>query len=261
MCMSNNQRSVQKLVSAVGTTNQFVMVTKWMLLYGADSALVYEQLQRGGADADYRQEVCYRTAEVWTGEPSVWTGTGNVRSGLATAATPFSWTANVTTLASLWNGSPGKAMWIQFAVRARSNAAAVATSWSRLVVALDNKAKVAGGRTVQVQPDTNATFSSTVELTPWFSAQDLAAVMGAIRITGVTGTLAYQLVGRTLAGPGSYPGAWTTLGTPQTTATNTLFNTGDLSLVPGANLSAQVGLQFSGTVTATVQVVVGARYA
>jgi hypothetical protein len=258
MCMFDNRQGASAQVSVLGSSFQFAYTTKWMFLYGADAATVYEQLQRGGADADYRQEVYYRTAEVWTGEPSGWTGTGNVRSGLATAADPFSWTASVS-VASLWNGTSGKAMWIQFAVKAKSNVAAtVVASWSRLVVSLDNKAKVVAARTRQVGPSATAQI---LPLSRWFAAQDLSKVMGAFRVTGVNGTLSYQLVFRTLAGPGSYPSAWAAIGTAQSTAADKLYNTGDLTVTAGTNLSTQVGLQVSGTVTATVQAIVAARYA
>lgn len=258
MCMSNNRASGSKLCEAFGTTYQFAYTTRWMLLYGADAAFVYEQLQNGGGDADYRQEVFYRTAEVWTGQPSTWSGTGNVRSGIATATTTFSWTSS-TSVVSLWNGTSGKAMWIQFAVKAKSNATSWVNSWSRMVVSLDNKAKLVAGRRIQVLPNAN---DQIVPLSRWLSGQDLTAAMGAFRITGVSGgTLTYQLVARTLLGPGSYPGAWGGLGTAQTAAADKLYNTGDLPVTPGTNLSVQLGLKFSGTVVATVEVAVGARYA
>lgn len=259
MCMSNNRASNQGQFSAFGTTLQFAYTTRWMLLYGADAAYVYEQLQNGGADADYRQEVYYRTAEVFTGEPSAWTGTGNTRSGIATATTTFSWTAS-TSVAARWNGTSGKAMWIQFGVMAKSNTAATwAASWSKLVVSLDNKAKLVAGRRIQVQPNAS---SQIVPLSRWLPGQDLTAAMGAFRITGVSGgTLTYQLVARTLLGPGSYPGAWGTIGTGLTASADKLFNTGDLTVTPGTNLMVQLGLQYSGSVVATIEAALAARYA
>ena len=99
--------------------------------------------------------------------------------------------------------------------------------------------------TFEIEPDANASQSSYYVITKApFPVLGLAGFMFGAIVTGVGGTLQWNVAWRQIEATAENPGAWTDLlGTPASATANSEWNSGNLAVTPGTNGWAELALK------------------
>ncbi|MEQ1503974.1 MAG: hypothetical protein ABMB14_17160 [Myxococcota bacterium] len=233
------------------TTASFVtmLVGPMMLAYGSDTLRVTGTLR--ALAGNFGAKVRWRTFSARSEEPNAWTDSATVRN----AAGEFS---EDISLAGI-----GSNLWVQAALAGGlvsgvtpAEAFASFQAWTK------GNGVLIATETFEVEPDANTGQNSYYLLGNEFPALGLTGVMVAAVVTGVSGTLKWNIGSRLVQADPANPGAWTDLlGVDATATGNTTWNSGNLALAPGAFATVQCALKIpANNARGRLQVLLAAKY-
>lgn len=223
------------------------LVTQWVLAHGTAANQLRLLSSIRDREGNYEHKMSYQTASVSQRYPDPWTGSATVRS------TNDAFLENFPS--SAWSGK----LWVRGGL-------AVASSNGQGGAQVEVQAAVVGNaqlfpvKTLDLQPDLNASSTAYHVISGPIPALGLLEIMVACIVTGVNGTLTYQPAVRFFNDPFDAGGTWTDLGSAQSPTANELRNFDGQQVTPGSNMWGQVAIKVTTAARARIESFVSGKY-
>jgi hypothetical protein len=221
------------LVVAQNTAKIPVLLSSWMLKPGNGTLRVSDDMR--ARSGNIVQTIAYRYAAVQADEPGPFNVTANSRN--ADGDDVFDIDVSAVT----------DQLWVQAALMAHTSDGAVGYATSMIQAQIAGKSFMAGVRTIEVEPELNASESAYYEVGDPFPVLGCTNLQVAVVATGIGGTVTYRPAFRSFKSSYSVANQWADLGTAKSSTGDEKHNFGTTGVTPGTNQFGQAGLKVTAT--------------